>query len=257
MKRSTRMMLLQQAAKERSQNNRNERTPQNNNDTYYVVTDRFRDRTGREHYDNGRFAPMRNYGESEYEMNDRRMETERRSALENEMEMRRYTPTWDGAETRQARAEYPSERSPRPVRGFMPESHYDTPARGDEMKNRYSAYERGHASSSARGGKLDHETLERWMRGLKNEDGTTGAHWTVEQTSTLAAPHGVDLGGEITPELWNAAVNMMYSDYCGVGSKLKVNTPEFYAGLAKAFLMDKDGGGAVEKLSAYYHNIVA
>ena len=94
------------------------------------------------------------------------------------------------------------------------------------------------------------------MQGLKNEDGSTGPHWTVEQTTPLASPNGVDLNGEITPEIWNAAVNMMYSDYSGVANKLKVNTPEFYAGMAKAFLMDKDGGGAARKLAAYYRCIV-
>ena len=189
---------------------------------------RFKDRAGREHYDDGRYAPMRNYMPEYY--------PEPRHEVRGTYERRD-----DGM---------------RQVYGFAPEGHYKSPDRGNEMEYRTGSYEHGHASSSARGGKLDHETLERWMHGLKNEDGTTGAHWTVEQTSTLAAPHGVDLGGDITPELWNAAINMMYSDYCGVASKLKVNTPEFYAGMAKAFLMDKDGGGAVKKLSAYYRCIV-
>ena len=35
-----------------------------------------------------------------------------------------------------------------------------------------------------------------------------------------------------------------------------VNVPEFYAELARAFLMDKDGPGPEEKLCAYYRCIV-
>ena len=51
-------------------------------------------------------------------------------------------------------------------------------------------------------------------------------------------------------------MNMMYSDYSGVAEKYGVSIAEFYADMARAFLMDKDGPGAKEKLGAYYHGIV-
>lgn len=41
-----------------------------------------------------------------------------------------------------------------------------------------------------------------------------------------------------------------------VARKFGVNVPEFYAELARAFLMDKDGHGPEEKLCAYYRCIV-
>lgn len=48
-------------------------------------------------------------------------------------------------------------------------------------------------------------------------------------------------------------LNMMYSDYAPVGKKLGVNRDEFYAGLARAFLMDKDAGK--HKLAKYMDSI--
>ena len=52
-------------------------------------------------------------------------------------------------------------------------------------------------------------------------------------------------------------MNVMYSDYYGVAAKYGLDRPEFYADLAKAFLMDKDAGGPEEKMAGYYHGVVA
>lgn len=53
------------------------------------------------------------------------------------------------------------------------------------------------------------------------------------------------------------AMNMVYSDYCKVAKKYGVDTPEFYADMAKAFLRDKDfDGKPEEKLYLYYKSIV-
>lgn len=105
-------------------------------------------------------------------------------------------------------------------------------------------------------GSFSAEDAKRWGERMVNEDGTTGPHWTVAQTTPLAATVGLTLGS--IPECaWNAAVNMMFSDYSGVATKFGVNKPEFFAELAKAFLCDKDGPGPMEKLGAYYHGIVS
>lgn len=50
-------------------------------------------------------------------------------------------------------------------------------------------------------------------------------------------------------------MNMMYSDYYPVAVEFGLNRPEFYAALAKAFLLDKDGPGPEQKLMAYYEHI--
>ncbi len=88
-----------------------------------------------------------------------------------------------------------------------------------------------------------------WVEHMENSDGTTGAQWTMDETSAMAKSMGVYLPGCI----WFAAVNMMRSDYCMVARKHGVDKPEFYADMAQAFLFDKDAGEPEEKIAAYYH----
>lgn len=90
-----------------------------------------------------------------------------------------------------------------------------------------------------------------WVEHMENSDGTTGAQWTMDETSAMAKSMGVYLPACI----WFAAVNMMRSDYCLVARKHGVDKPEFYADMAQAFLLDKDAGEPEEKISAYYHCI--
>ena len=96
---------------------------------------------------------------------------------------------------------------------------------------------------------------EKWAQHMRNTDGSSGAHWSMEQTSSLAESLGVSRE-TVSPWCWWIAVNMMYSDYYDVAVDFGVNRPEFYAALAEAFLMDKDGPGPEEKLCAYYRGIV-
>lgn len=90
-----------------------------------------------------------------------------------------------------------------------------------------------------------------WVEHMENSDGTTGAQWTMDETSAMAKSMGVYLPACI----WFAAVNMMRSDYCMVARKHGVDKPEFYADMAQAFLLDKDAGEPEEKIAAYYHCI--
>lgn len=95
---------------------------------------------------------------------------------------------------------------------------------------------------------------EAWCAKMVNEDGTTGPHWTMEQTTAVAESVGV-VFDQLAPWCWWAAMCMMYSDYCGVASRYGVGTAEFYADMAKAFLFDRDAGGPRAKMAAYYHGI--
>ena len=97
------------------------------------------------------------------------------------------------------------------------------------------------------------EDAEAWAARMENADGTTGPHWTMEQTSAVADASGIP--HDIPRWAWGVTMNMMYSDYYDVARKFGVNVPEFYAELARAFLMDKDGPGPEEKLCAYYRCI--
>lgn len=94
-----------------------------------------------------------------------------------------------------------------------------------------------------------------WSAMLRNEDGTTGPHWAVDQTTAIAESMGMTWE-KVSRPCWWITMNMMYSDYSGVAEKYGVSIAEFYADMARAFLMDKDGPGAKKKLGAYYHGIV-
>ena len=92
-----------------------------------------------------------------------------------------------------------------------------------------------------------------WTAHMENTDGTTGPHWPMAQTTAVM----VSRGYHYDPAVWYAAMNMVYSDYFSVAKKHGINTVEFYADMAEAFLDDKDAGGPEEKISAYYHCIAS
>ena len=94
-----------------------------------------------------------------------------------------------------------------------------------------------------------------WTARMKNADGSTGPHWTMEQTTAVAESMGIQ--APVVPRwAWGVTMNMIYSDYYPVAVEFGINRPEFYAALAKAFLLDKDGPGPERKLMEYYEHIV-
>ena len=97
------------------------------------------------------------------------------------------------------------------------------------------------------------EDARRWTEHMENDDGSTGPHWTQEQTAAVAGSVGVH---NVAPWVWYAAMNMMYSDYWESATRYGVDRTEYYADLAKEFLFDKDAVGPEEKLAGYYHGIV-
>ena len=98
------------------------------------------------------------------------------------------------------------------------------------------------------------EDAKAWTARMKNADGTTGPHWTMEQTTAVAESMGIQ--EPVVPRwAWGVTMNMMYSDYYQVAVEFGLNRPEFYAALAKVFLLDKDGTGPEQKLMAYYEHI--
>lgn len=101
---------------------------------------------------------------------------------------------------------------------------------------------------------LDRETAMQWAANMQNADGTTGPHWSMDQTTAVAEGMGIQ-PSEIPRWAWGVTLNMMYSDYYPVAVEFGLNRPEFYAALAKAFLLDKDGPSPERKLMEYYEHI--
>lgn len=95
------------------------------------------------------------------------------------------------------------------------------------------------------------EQAKEWMRKLKNEDGTSGPHWTLDQAKQVMSQRGLNYKPS---EFW-AVFNSIYSDYSKVAKKHNVgNSIDFYVDMVKAFLDDKDS--QPDKVARYYKYIV-
>lgn len=183
---------------------------------YESPESRFRDRRGREHYDNGRFAPMRNQRD---EYNNERGDGD------YQYEFGDVNATF-----------------PRPY--LLPKQKIGFASEEDMKKEKQF---RGRASTEEG---LDERTAHEWSKKMKNADGSTGAHWTKEQVKPYMQNVGYQ-GDEI--EFW-IIMNAMYSDYCKIAKKYGVDRPEYYAEIAKAWLEDKDA--VPDKAAAYYECVV-
>ena len=216
-----------------------------------------------------------NYPESDYRGNDSRYDGRdgRRQRTENSYERRNMTEDND-TEMRQRRRRYDNGRF-RPTRGGA--DYLNDPEDDDDDDDAEARYpympERippmgqigftaggGHGkvtemhrggSRMMEGGKLDKADAEGWVRSMKNEDGTTGPHWTMEQAKQVMAQKGVT--GEPV-EFW-AALNATYSDLVALAKRHGVNSIDFYVDFVKTFwLGDKDAGEG--KLMKYYEYVV-
>lgn len=78
--------------------------------------------------------------------------------------------------------------------------------------------------------------LDEATKYLVNDDGTTGPHWTLDQTTSVAKQNGISFD-KFNEYDWNYVMNMVYSDFYGAVPNETIS----YVRLAKKFLEDKDG----------------
>lgn len=124
-----------------------------------------------------------------------------------------------------------------------------THQKDDEMEHRASP-KMGGGSSSSMSMPMNREVAEEWTKNMKNEDGTKGPHWKMDQVKQLMMQKGI----EYNPWEFYAILNAMYSDYCAVFKKHGVNTMDMYVDLACAFLNDSD---AMPNKSMLYYECIA
>lgn len=190
---------------------------------------RFRDRRGREHYNNGRFAPRSQ--NDEYEGNVLII-----PPIFDRGTGYRYGDNGDrmiGFSGGEVQNNY-----------RMDATHHSR----DEMEHRTSTKKPGYSSSDVQ--PLTREKAQKWVKMMKNADGSTGEHWTYDQTTQVMKQRNIDC----EPAEFYAVMNMLWSDYGKVAEKFGVSNVEYWAELSKAFLMDKDA--AEDKLALYYECIV-
>lgn len=96
------------------------------------------------------------------------------------------------------------------------------------------------------------EAME-WVASMKAADGTHGGKWKhLSETVPLADQEGMST--EEQKIIFHAVINAMYSDYCMVARKHGVDTPSFYADMARAWILDEDANPYKDEL--YYRHIV-
>lgn len=119
----------------------------------------------------------------------------------------------------------------------------------NEMEHRSSS-KTGGGYSSDMSMPMTKEMAEEWTKNMKNEDGSKGPHWKIDQVKQVMTQKGV----QYDPWEFFAVMNALYSDYCSVFKKHGVNTVDMYFDLACAWLNDTDA--MPNKASLYYENIV-
>lgn len=226
------------------------RMPRNGADEWYIRRGDVSNR-GRKRYDNGRFAPRNNYDYGTTNNYDDRSDMRYDRDMRRDYDMRDNYREGHEEMRRGVRSEYDEDemedgwRVP-PVYermnqiGFSANAEHES---GGEMKSTHRP-KMGRVP-------FTQEMAEEWMAGLRNEDGTTGPHWTLQQVKQVMQQKGV----ECDPyKLW-AAMNAEYSDRCMVNKKHGVNTVDYYLDSAIAFWI-KDRDAVDDKLSVYYMDVV-
>ena len=212
----------------------------------YGVDNRFRDRRGREHYDNGRFAPrndMGRYAEDRGDTQNRYERSERDTGAENRRGRTQMNMIGFG-DREDATYYYPTPwyNETEGNYGGRVENHHM-----NEMEHRNSEYSKGGAMGEKN--TMDRETAERWVQSMRNSDGTEGEHWRVDQVKAIMSQKAIDRN---VYEIY-AVMNAMYSDYGKVLKKRGVTTPDAYLDMALAFIDDPD---AVENKAAMYYECI-
>lgn len=207
---------------------------------------RFRDRRGREHYNNGRFAPMR----SEMDESPRGSMNWNRYDRETPRGDHWVPPIHEGTGYRYEDGSrmigfYGGGSTEVQNGGYRSDGRYES---RNELEHNRSPRMAGHAEALSK--PMDRETAKEWVRGMKNSDGSSGEHWSFEQTSQVMRQKGIDCN----PAEWYAIMNAVWSDYGKIAEKYGVDKVDFWADLTKAWLMDKDAHA--DKAALYYECIV-
>lgn len=221
--------------------NNNRRKNSDYDRPYNPPEDRYRDSRGREHYENGRYAPMR-------------------SAMDD-----RYIGDYP---RRYSMPHYPEYPEPHRI-GFdvsrkyyqddIPQSHYDDKGQfgHDDLEDaqdyhlaaKFRMYKGGGSYNGL--SPMDERVAKEWTKHMINADGTKGPHWSPEEVKQVINQRGLNV------DFWPfyAALNAEYSDRCKVNKKYNVNNIDFYVDCTMYFWME-DEDAVDNKTMAYYTFVV-
>ncbi len=121
----------------------------------------------------------------------------------------------------------------------------------DSHDSHYSDYSKGHNEPM----ELTTGEAMTWVSKMENQDGTTGAHWKIDQTTAVAEQHKIDLN-KVGKEAFYVALNRAYSDHYNTAKKYNAHTtPDFFVCLVKDDINDSDSVSLKERVAVGYHYI--
>lgn len=93
--------------------------------------------------------------------------------------------------------------------------------------------------------RISREAAEAWVASMFGET-SSGEQWSFEQAAQVMRQREI----VCDPVEFYVTLNMMHSDFSRVAKRLSLNSMDFYARLAEAFLNDPDA--PPDKLARYY-----
>lgn len=104
--------------------------------------------------------------------------------------------------------------------------------------------------------KLTREKAEKWVKSMYGDDPKArGEMWSYQDAKKLAEERGLPTEGQEMVDFY-VVLNMVYTDYCKVAKEHGVDTEDYYADLAEAWLYDRDAKPPTEKLMAYHKYVI-
>lgn len=263
MNKHTKMQLMRAAGhQERRDSDRRDYDRPDMRDGYSGPESRFRDRDGREHYDNGRYAPMSRGGFGMEVIREAMAQMSPRSEYMepySQYPMTPYVPPVYQREDGQNWEGYrPMNRIGFSVDGEMErlprELSHDYPmSAGYEGREEMSRHQGEGYSVGQRPRVMpvfNRQMAEEWVSQMRNADGTRGPHFSMDKAKEVMKQYNVDCD----PLEFYVVINSLYSDYDQALKKNNASTLELYACLAKAWIEDQDA--VPDKLAAYYTYVV-
>lgn len=231
-------------------------------DGYSGPESRFRDRDGREHYNDGRYAPM---NQGSFGMEVIRGAMDRLSPRSAYMEPYSHYPTTPYVPPVYQREDWQIREGHRPMNkiGFSVDGEMERLPRelgheypmsaGYEGREEMSRHQCDGYSIGQRPRGMpvfNRQMAEEWVSQMRNADGTRGPHFSMEKAKEVMKQYNVDCD---PMEFW-VVLNFLYSRYDQGLKKNNASTLELYACLAKAWIEDQDA--VPNKLAAYYTYVV-
>lgn len=142
-------------------------------------------------------------------------------------------------------AMYPSDDN----RGRMTDD-YDHDNGDDSYANYDDAY------NIYSGKRLSKAEMTKWLSEMVNDDGTHGAHWNKEQTTSVGEKNGMQWDWA-SHETFHLVMNAKYSDYYKTAKAYgREKDADFFAKMAIDDICDVDKVNICERLYVTYHFLV-